>query len=642
MRRAMTSRRRRARARNERIARRIVRAAAAGALIAVAAVRAASAQTAGTANLLSSPLSWPTTGAISASTALGLDPSALYLNPAGLAGQDERTLLVHHGLLQFDTSWDLAAVSYPIPGLGAVGLGVARIGTSGIEAYDAGNQPLGSLGYAETSLAAGVARRVIGSVTAGATFKVLSQSLGDVSAAAPAVDLGVAYRPARFRGGQVGLAVQNVVAGSLDLGGSAPAIDRAFRLGLASPEWRFQRLTSARAVVDLGRQGSEGVTSRIGLEVSRAGLGSARAGLQGGNAVLGVGLSWRRYGVDLAIAQGEVEMTHQLALRVAWGEPVSQYEARRRAEYAKAAEDSLRASRAAQLAQDRARAEEAERRADWETAVVLWEVIAREIPGGGYEARAERARQEIALRAERGLEAEGARRLAAAMTSMIREAVARGDLEEAEGLWRGLARPETGGIPAVPESLAALEGEIAAARGRVADGAADRADSLRQAGQLLPAAEEAALALRLEPEHAKARAVWAELETLVGNSATKTATLSRKLESLTSVQEASRAFNEGRYREAQDAIRKALARDPSSAEAKAWRERIQRRMSAPKPELDARIKRFYVRGMEAFASGNYAEALKQWEAILAMDPLNESARRHVLETRERMKAGASR
>src|SRR6185436_14609749 len=90
MRRAMTSRRRQARARRERILRNLVRAVAAGALIAVAAVRAASAQTAGTANLLSSPAAWPTTGAISGSTALGLDPSALYLKPAGLATQDER------------------------------------------------------------------------------------------------------------------------------------------------------------------------------------------------------------------------------------------------------------------------------------------------------------------------------------------------------------------------------------------------------------------------------------------------------------------------------------------------------------------------------------------------------------------------
>ena len=46
--------------------------------------------------------------------------------------------------------------------------------------------------------------------------------------------------------------------------------------------------------------------------------------------------------------------------------------------------------------------------------------------------------------------------------------------------------------------------------------------------------------------------------------------------------------------------------------------------------------------MESFSSGDYKEALKSWEQILVLDPLNESARRNVLEARERMKAEASR
>ena len=84
-------------------------------------------------------------------------------------------------------------------------------------------------------------------------FKVLGKaaSLGDVSAAAPALDLGAIYRPDILRGGQVGLSVQNVVAGSLDLGGPTSSLGRSFRLGLASPEWRFGRLMAGRAVADL-------------------------------------------------------------------------------------------------------------------------------------------------------------------------------------------------------------------------------------------------------------------------------------------------------------------------------------------------------------------------------------------------------
>ena len=87
---------------------------------------------------------------------------------------------------------------------------------------------------------------------------------------------------------------------------------------------------------------------------------------------------------------------------------------------------------------------------------------------------------------------------------------------------------------------------------------------------------------------------------------------------------------------------RALVADPSSEEAREWRDRVERRLSTPKPELNARIKQLYIKGMEAFTAGDYKEALRNWEQILALDPLNESARRNVLEARERMKTEVRR
>jgi len=603
----------------------------------------AAAQDAGTASLLASPGSWPTTGAISSSTALGLDPSAIYLNPAGLANQDERTFLIHHGLLQFDTSWDLAAIAYPIPGLGAAGLGVARVGTSGIDAYDASNQSLGSIGYSETSLAASVARHVYGPVVAGATFKVLSQSLGDVSAAAPSIDLGFTVKPPQLRGGQVGLAVQNLVAGSLDLGGPTESLDRAYRMGLATPEWKFGRLMGARGIADVERAGAEGTKTRIGVEVNRFGIGAVRAGLDRGRALLGFGVQWRRYGFDYAFAQGEVEATQQIALHLAWGEPVSQYEERRRAEYAKAAEDSVRARRAAIVARDRDQAEAAEAKGDYESALLLWEILIRERPDDAtFPARAERARTEIADRARQDLEVESSKRLAATVTWMTRNALARGDVEEAAGVWRGFVRP--GDTPAgfAADTVAAVEVQYRAARDRAVAQSVARADSLHRVGRVLDAAESAAFALRLNPEDPAALKVWNSLQLIVVKSAETSASLTRKLEALTAIHAASGAFTEGRYADAQTSIRRALALEPSNEEAKAWRDRIERRLSTPKPEIDARVKQLYIKGMEAFSGGDYKEALRNWEQILVLDPLNESARRNVFEARERMKAEAGR
>jgi tetratricopeptide (TPR) repeat protein len=623
--------------------RRMVRALVASSLLLAAffGTRAhASGQTAGTANLLSTPAGWPTTGAASGFTGLALDPLAIYMNPAGLAAQDERSLLVHHGMLAFSTTWDLAAVSYPVPGLGGIGLGFARLGTGGIDGYDAQNRPTGSMSYRETAAAASVARRVRGPIWGGMTFKVLGQSLGGISASAPALDVGVLYRPSALRGGQIGFSAQNVVAGSLNLGGASPSLDRSYRLGLGSPEWRLNAITSGRLVLDLATRGQEGMKPRVGAEFTRAGLGAVRAGYTNGGPVFGLGLRFRRYGFDYAYQSGGVEATQQFALRLNWGVPVSQYDAQRLVQLRKEAADSLRAQLAGDIARDRAKAEAAEKAGDWEGALVLWQVLERADPAGkSYAARAEKARSEIERTAEAAIQAEGTRRVALTLADLAREALARGDAEEASGLMRGIP---TGAAGASGDSLASLARDVASARDRAAAKALARADSLQAKAKVFDAAGQVALALRLNPDDPRARARWAEMEATLGKSAAEIQSLSRKLAALTALNEVARAYAEGRYTDASASVQRSLALDPESPEARDWRDRIQRRLATPKPELDARIKQLYIKGMEAFTAGDYREALRNWEQILVLDPLNESARRNVLEARERMKSEARR
>src|SRR5205085_4763666 len=138
-------------------------------------------------------------------------------------------------------------------------------------------------------------------------FKILGQSLAGVSASAPALDLGALYRPAALRGGQIGISAQNVVAGALDLGGVAPPLDRSFRIGLVSPEWRLNALSAGRLVLDLATRGSEGLKPRLGAELTRAGLGSLRAGYADGGRVLGLGFRFRRYRFAYPYPTGGVE-----------------------------------------------------------------------------------------------------------------------------------------------------------------------------------------------------------------------------------------------------------------------------------------------------------------------------------------------
>jgi tetratricopeptide (TPR) repeat protein len=626
--------------------RRLVRALLCSALLLAAffGTRAhAFGQTAGTSNLLATPAGWPSTGAASGFTGMATDPLAIYVNPAGLAVQDERSLLVHHGLLPFSTSWDMAAVSYPIPGLGGVGLGFARLGTGGIDGYDAQNHATGSMSYRETAAAASVARRVRGPIWAGATFKILGQSLAGVSASAPALDLGILYRPAALRGGQIGLSAQNVIAGSLDLGGVTPPLDRSFRIGLGSPEWRLNALSAGRLVLDLATRGSEGLKPRLGAEFTRAGLGSVRAGYANGGPVLGLGFRFRRYGFDYAYQSGSVEATQQFALRLNWGVPVSRYEAQRLVELRRAAEDSIRAQRAGDIARDRTKAEAAEKGQDWEEALVLWQVLERSDPGRPvYTERATRARAEIEHAATDAIQTESARKLAFALADLARQALARGDVAEASGLMQGISTDAASGLGAFGDTLLALRRDVASERDRAAARALARADSLQALGKIFDAADQVAIALRLNPDDPEARARWSQMEASLSKSASEVLSLNRKLLALTTLNDVARAYAEGRYQDANEAAQRALTLDPKSTEAKDWSGRIGRRLSTPKPELDARIKQLYIKGMEAFTAGDYREALKNWEQILVLDPLNESARRNVLEARERMKSEARR
>ncbi|HXF58252.1 MAG TPA: hypothetical protein VN539_00335, partial [Candidatus Saccharimonadales bacterium] len=416
------------------------------------------------------------------------------------------------------------------------------------------------------------------------------------------------------------------------------ALDRSFRLGLGSPEWRLNALTAGRLVIDLATRRQEGMKPHLGAELTRAGLGSVRAGFVNGGPVLGLGFRFRRYGFDYAYQSGDVEATQQFALRLNWGVPVSQYEAQRMVALRKAAEDSVRAQRAGDIARDKAQAEASEKAGDWEQALVLWQVLERSDPGRPlYTARAAQARVAIERSAQDAVEKESTRKLARTLAGLARQALARGDAEEASGLMRGIPADA-----ALEDTLEALGRDVATARDRAAAKALARADSLQAKSKVFDAAQQVAIALRLNPDDPQARARWKEMEASLTKSAALVQSLDRKLSALTTLNEVARAYAEGRYQDASVAAQRALTLDPQSAEAKDWRDRIERRLSTPKPELDARIKRLYIKGMEAFTAGDYREALKNWEQILVLDPLNESARRNVLEARERLKSEARR
>jgi len=62
-----------------------------------------------------------------------------------------------------------------------------------------------------------------------------------------------------------------------------------------------------------------------------------------------------------------------------------------------------------------------------------------------------------------------------------------------------------------------------------------------------------------------------------------------------------------------------------------------RRTTPLTDEEKAKIREFYLAGMQHFSKDEYAQAITEWEKILEIDPTNTSVQRSIDEARERIK-----
>jgi tetratricopeptide (TPR) repeat protein len=81
-----------------------------------------------------------------------------------------------------------------------------------------------------------------------------------------------------------------------------------------------------------------------------------------------------------------------------------------------------------------------------------------------------------------------------------------------------------------------------------------------------------------------------------------------------------------------------LARDPRDPEVLALRAWIEPRGTQIDPSRRDEARSLYVEGMRRFNAGDYAEAIRFWEQLLALDPGNQAVRMNIEEARTRQGA----
>jgi hypothetical protein len=268
--------------------------------------------------------------------ALVSDPSAVYYNPAGLAGVTSRQLLfLHSETFGSLINQDFVAYSHPMKisdRSGAIGLGLYRLGGGGILLTGWNPDSSRLIVKSEEShydylLQFGVGSQLSDRLRVGGAAKVIVRSLAGNGAWGLGMDLGLQYDASSAL--NLGVSVTDITSSFISYDtGTRESILPAIRVGAAyrlQRKWLTARLVGDGEVLFEGREetaqvslGRASLDTHWGGELAYENLVFFRAGSDVGRLTLGVGVGVKRFKVDAAyMDHKDLENTYRLSLNIA-------------------------------------------------------------------------------------------------------------------------------------------------------------------------------------------------------------------------------------------------------------------------------------------------------------------------------------
>jgi len=245
------------------------------------------------------------------------DATGVYWNPAGLGQSRNTEFFLSHNewFMGFRDEYASMAIA---AGGGRLGIGLVYSGTSGIEAWDADNMPLGNYGTHTGFANVAYGHSVGENCFLGGSAKFLYDKLGWVSGYGGCADFGFLARPWKFLG--AGISFQNLGWGMYYSNGTY-RLPMTCRAGLSVQQWGFRLLTEAEVPL-WGRPcfhfGGEYVpfsalAIRAGYRTGPQDIASL--GSMSGMS-LGMGLNIGGFSLDYAFAPyGKLGQVHRLGIR---------------------------------------------------------------------------------------------------------------------------------------------------------------------------------------------------------------------------------------------------------------------------------------------------------------------------------------
>lgn len=577
--------------------------------------------------------------------ALADDASAAFWNPAGLARVVKPEFGAARAVLYEDTALDVGLAGFPVRGAGGgAAVGYLRQSTGGFERRASPLEAPTGFSITQTAFFAGFGRALpwFGvPVRAGLAAKAVRETIDTAAASSWGADLGLAADPMPRL--SLALMVQNLAAPSVTFRSEAQKYPRAVDASAAYTLKAQGRFTSV-AVLRAARVAEGENKIAGGLEFWQDRLAALRLGSDGDGFTTGVGVRVSNLQIDYAALLRDLGTTHQVSLRIQFGQTREELEdlirrgiqrftkdeAKRLAKaYVKSAEQHLEEGRYPKAVSDfeaaalwdpenpavakrlqevlvqveasvRSQivertallAEQQMKRGNWVAAETHWKSVLEADPAD------QRARE--ALASLQQLQAERAEKAKPPVT--VQPAVVRS--EEAR-----LAEQERA-------ERAALQGRIDRDRREALALVRAGEDALREGRGRQEALEKASQALLLVPGLAEAQALRerAELE--------RAKAIQRRIEE-------GERFTENRvFDKALASFEAALADDPKNSRALQAMAKLRSAMRPPLTQEQLKqIEKTYYLAVDAYLRGRYDEAKKQLDEIAKLDATDENARK---------------
>lgn len=608
------------------------------------------AQSGGTESVFSLGFGAKAIGMGQAFTALADDPSAVFWNPAGLEFINSQSATFFHTTLFEGVQYDFLGYAYPTIDIGSFGFGIGRVGVSGIEErpYIGYTNVLGNISNEQYEVFFSYAKSLPWfDLTPGISVRWVRQGFsglsdGNLTESGVGADIGLMYRPkwlgnALVQDWSFGLNVRNLFPPQLKVGDEIDEYPLTTKLGIMKKIW-FSGNGAINVLLDLDHSQNRDFKVHFGSEYDFRDMGKVRIGYNGSTIAFGVGGKYSIFEIDYGY--GAVEFpdyfsaTHRISVTVNFGftrnDMFEIAELRRKENEDRIKKEIREADKQDFVAEHLEAADNFFNDQKYLDAIVEYQQVIGAEPfhfraGLMLDSSNALLQHEFDQRQSLAVEEALDKDRAAADSMFVQQHFEKGrSLLDQKQFVEAMIEFNIA-LERNPQNQI-LQNSISTTKRRIGQEVNNLIQKSRDEFQ----AENYSEALRLIGD---ARLLGGTDEQLQN----EVETLASRIKLQENIQKGLLLYDVGNYDDALKVLEEALSVDPQNTLVKQYLERAKVETITTQEEMDPETEKKFLRGVNSFLAGKYAEAIQIWEEILKVQPYNKRVLESISNARDRIK-----